>query len=176
MPIDFKTIESSFIEETPLCAESKNGLVTTQSSQASEAGAEILRCGGNAVDAAVAAALAVGVAEPQASGLGGQTMMLISHEDQVIAVDGSSRAPSLAHVSAVYKRDRSTGYRATTVPSTPATLWSASLPRNPSLRSCGFTAPTTWPCLTAQLPIREPGAQAADCPATPDRKRTLRYQ
>jgi gamma-glutamyltranspeptidase/glutathione hydrolase len=50
-------------------------------------------------------------------------MMLIHSEKKVVAVDGSSRAPSLAHVNAIYKYDRSVGYRATTVPSTPAVLW-----------------------------------------------------
>ncbi|MBN1478800.1 gamma-glutamyltransferase [candidate division KSB1 bacterium] len=124
MPIDFKAIEARFIPtDDGRCTFSPNGIVASQSSHASEAGAEILRAGGNAVDAAIAAAFTAGVTEPQASGLGGQTMMLIFFENKVIAVDGSSRAPSLAHVSAVYKRDRSTGYRATTVPSTPATLW-----------------------------------------------------
>ncbi|NQT58334.1 MAG: hypothetical protein HQ557_05070 [Bacteroidetes bacterium] len=50
-------------------------------------------------------------------------MMLIRNENSVIAIDVSSRTPSLAHISAVYKHDRSTGYRDTIVPSTPATLW-----------------------------------------------------
>ncbi len=123
MAIDFKTIESGFTPtDDGKCTLSDKGIVTTQSIQAGEAGAEMLRAGGNAVDAAVAAALALGVSEPQASGLGGQTMMLIHLDKGVIAIDGSSRAPSLAHVSAVYKSDRSTGYRACTVPSTPATL------------------------------------------------------
>jgi gamma-glutamyltranspeptidase/glutathione hydrolase len=124
LKINFKKIESRFAAtDDGKCTFSKGGMIATQSSQASEAGAEILRSGGNAVDAAVAAALALGVTEPQASGLGGQTMMLIHDGEDVIAVDGSSRAPSLAHVNAVYKKDRSLGYRATTVPSTPATLW-----------------------------------------------------
>lgn len=124
MKINFKKIESGF-EPTDdgKCTVSGNGMVATQSSFASEAGAEILRQGGNAIDAAVAAALALSVTEPQASGLGGQTMMLLYNGEDVVAVDGSSRAPSLAHVNAVYKQDRSLGYRATTVPSTPATLW-----------------------------------------------------
>ncbi len=41
---------------------------------------------------------------------------------KTVAIDGSSRAPSLAHVSAVYEEDRRVGYRATTVPSTLAVL------------------------------------------------------
>ena len=103
-------------------AEAGNGMVATAFPDATRVGVEILEKGGNAVDAACAAALALGVCEPQASGLGGQTMMMLYNGKKVIAVDGSSRAPSLAHVHAVYKSDRGLGYRACTVPSTPATL------------------------------------------------------
>jgi gamma-glutamyltranspeptidase/glutathione hydrolase len=121
--MNMKKIESGFeATDDGKCSVGSKGMIATQSAQASDAGLAMLEAGGNAVDAAVAAALALGVTEPQASGLGGQTMMLISHEDGVVAIDGSSRAPSLAHTSAIYKRDRSLGYRAATVPSTPATL------------------------------------------------------
>ncbi len=124
MPIDFKVIESNFKPDAQgKCSVSNNGMIATQSFFATDIGREILRQKGNAVDAAVAAALALGVCEPQASGLGGQTMMLIGDKRTITAVDGSSRAPSLAHASSIYKHDRSIGYRATTVPSTPATLW-----------------------------------------------------
>ncbi|MFP4126796.1 MAG: gamma-glutamyltransferase, partial [Alphaproteobacteria bacterium] len=50
-----------FVKET---VQSRGGLVVAQSQRAAEAGAEVLRAGGNAVDAAVATALALGVAEP----------------------------------------------------------------------------------------------------------------
>lgn len=122
--INFKKIEESFHPtHDGKAAEAKNGMIATASPESSQAGLQILKKNGNAVDAAVGAALALGISEPQASGLGGQTMMLIGNGKDIIAIDGSSRAPSLAHVSAVYKFDRSVGYRATTVPSTPATLW-----------------------------------------------------
>jgi len=122
--MDFNEIESRFQPtDDGKCAEAENGMIATAFPDATQAGVEMLQHGGNAVDAACAAALALGVCEPQASGLGGQTMMLISMDGRVLAIDGSSRAPSLAHVSGLYKNDRSYGYRATTVPSTPATLW-----------------------------------------------------
>ena len=58
-------------------AVSQQGMISTAHYRATDAGNRILAEGGNAVDAAVAAAFALGVCEPNASGLGGQTMMLI---------------------------------------------------------------------------------------------------
>ncbi len=122
--MDFTEIEAKFQPtKDKKCAEADNGMVATAFPDATKAGVKMLAMGGNAVDAACAAALALGVCEPQSSGLGGQTMMLIYTGSKVLAIDGSSRAPSLAHVSSLHIGDRSCGYRATTVPSTLATLW-----------------------------------------------------
>ena len=52
-------------------AQSSNGMVATKDRLSTEAGLEMLKMGGNAVDAGVAACLAVGVVEPESSGIGG---------------------------------------------------------------------------------------------------------
>jgi gamma-glutamyltranspeptidase/glutathione hydrolase len=102
---------------------SRHGMVSTAHYLATEAAVGALRDGGNAIDAAVAAAFALGVCEPQASGLGGQTMMLVHTAEprRTFALDGSSRAPNRATPEEV-NRKRRRGYRAATVPSTPAVL------------------------------------------------------
>jgi len=105
------------------CAVGKKGMVATAFPDATKAGVEMLKKGGNAVDAACAAAIALGVCEPQASGLGGQSLALLHINGKTIAIDGSSRAPSLAHSSFFEKHShRFIGYKATTVPSTPAVM------------------------------------------------------
>jgi gamma-glutamyltranspeptidase/glutathione hydrolase len=105
-------------------AVSPHGMVSTAHYRATDAGVQLLAEGGNAIDAAVAAAFSLGVCEPAASGLGGQTMMLIyiARTRKKIALDGSSRAPHRAVPNTISPQERRRGYRAATVPSTPAVL------------------------------------------------------
>lgn len=113
---------------------SEKGMVSTQHYLATAAGVEMLTEGGNAIDAAVAAALALGVCEPAASGLGGQTMMLIhlAKTRKTIAVDGSSVVPHRAAPGTLTEKECRRGYKSSTVPSTPRTL-SYTLKRHGSL-------------------------------------------
>ena len=74
------------------------GMVVSQRKMASEVGAEILRKGGNAVDAAVATALALVVVLPRAGNLGGGGFMLVylEKEKKTIAIDYREMAPLAA--------------------------------------------------------------------------------
>ena len=76
----------------------RRGMVATAHQFASDAGIEILRHGGNAVDAAVAAAAVLMAVEPRNGHLGGDTFMLLhlADENRVVALNGSGAAPAAA--------------------------------------------------------------------------------
>ena len=74
---------------------SDKGLVATQHHLASDVGAEVLRAGGNAIDAAICAGLALGTVEPWMSGIGGGGYMTIytAKDDAVKVIEFGMRAP-----------------------------------------------------------------------------------
>ena len=74
------------------------GMVVSQRMIASEVGSEILKKGGNAIDAAVATGLALAVVLPRAGNLGGGGFMIVylKEEDKTIAIDYREKAPSAA--------------------------------------------------------------------------------
>lgn len=74
-----------------------NGLVAADNSRCSEIGREVLSHGGNAVDAAVAVALCLGVVNPVASGLGGGAFIMVRMANGTAEfVDAREIAPAAA--------------------------------------------------------------------------------
>ena len=71
-------------------------MIATANPLATEAGYEILQQGGSAVDAAIAAQMVLGLAEPQSSGIGGGALLLLHDGAQVVAFDGRETAPAAA--------------------------------------------------------------------------------
>jgi gamma-glutamyltranspeptidase / glutathione hydrolase len=79
-------------------ARAQRGMVATAHPLGTEAAVEVLRQGGNAVDAAVAAGLTLGVVDGANSGIGGGCFILIRRADgEVFAIDGRETAPAAAH-------------------------------------------------------------------------------
>ena len=126
-------VSSSFSEggRTPLRV--KNGIVTSASKLASEAGVEALKAGGNAVDAAVATAFALAVTWPSAGNIGGGGFMVYHGDDgHATTFDFREKAP-LAATERMYlsldgnvvDNSNHIGPLAVGVPGTVAGLWKA---------------------------------------------------
>ncbi|MEO6392479.1 MAG: gamma-glutamyltransferase [Pyrinomonadaceae bacterium] len=110
----------------------RQAMVTTNSRPASQIGVDILKKGGNAVDAAIAIALALAVAYPEAGNLGGGGFMMIRLADgRTTAIDYREMAPAAASRNVFVDKNgalivgegsSTQGYRAAGVPGTVAGL------------------------------------------------------
>jgi len=118
----------------------RNGLVATSQPLAAEAGVRILEHGGNAFDAAVAAAAVLNVVEPGSAGLGGDVFVIAwsAKEHRLLALNGSGRSPAAATLErlaahAEQGRMPQHGIHSATVPGA-VDAWDALLRRAGSLR------------------------------------------
>ncbi|MFT5698429.1 MAG: gamma-glutamyltranspeptidase/glutathione hydrolase [Desulforhopalus sp.] len=85
----------------------KEGMVVTSHFLATTSAQEVLKNGGNAIDAAVTAAFSLAVTQPRSGNIGGGGFMLISSEkkDDVVAIDYREKAPSKATVDMFLDKD-----------------------------------------------------------------------
>ena len=110
---------------------SARGMVATDAALATQVGAEVLANGGNAVDAAVAAALALAVVFPTAGNVGGGGVLVARVDSRSYALDFRETAPASAtrdmYVGPDGKptRDSRDGPRSVAVPGSVAGLWEA---------------------------------------------------
>ena len=150
-------------------------MVASAHELASQAGLEIMRRGGNAVDAAVAVGFALAVVHPEAGNIGGGGYMVVRMADgRSRAFDYRETAPAAA-VPGLYKSDSESrvGYKASAVPGTVAGLamahkhfgslpWKAVLEPAYKLAKNGFPASQRMELILAlQVPVMKPFADTA---------------
>ena len=131
-PFPFDPLQQRYPSQRfPLYA--RGGMVNCSSPQAAAAGLEALRRGGNAVDAAVAAAAALTVVEPTANGIGSDAFALVwsEQEQKLFGINSSGPAPGLLSIDRVKNDGRAEeghmpvrGWTPVTVPGAPA-AWAA---------------------------------------------------
>lgn len=102
----------------------KNGMVATSQPLAAQAGLEILKQGGNAIDAAIATAAALTVVEPTSNGIGSDAFALVWVNKQIYGLNSSGYSPSSISIDAVKARGHNEmpkfGWVPVTVPGAPA--------------------------------------------------------
>ena len=99
-----------------------NGMCATSHPLAAQAAIEILKSGGNAVDAAIAGAVLLCLCEPQMTGLGGDCFVLLkpAGSEGVVALNGSGRSPAATNAAALRSKNLTSipqrGVEAVTLP------------------------------------------------------------
>ena len=106
------------------CTMARNGMVATSQPLAAQAGLDMLKKGGNAIDAAIACAAALTVVEPTSNGIGGDAFALVWMKGKLHGLNASGPAPAGISIEAVKERGfekmPAYGWLPVTVPGAPA--------------------------------------------------------
>ena len=95
-------LSPSYVSPGPRSAVyARRGMVATGQPLAAQAGLSILQAGGNAIDAAIATAIALTVVEPTANGIGGDNFALVWHDGQLHGLNASGAAPAALSLGAL---------------------------------------------------------------------------
>jgi gamma-glutamyltranspeptidase/glutathione hydrolase len=107
------TAASAQAASGPATQTGRDGAVATVDRLATRAGVEVLRDGGNAVDAAIAAAAVLGVTEPYSCGIGGGGFMVVRTADgKVTTIDAREKAPLAMKPDSFIESGRPLGFDA----------------------------------------------------------------
>ncbi len=106
----------------------RNGMVATSQPLAAQAGLEILKKGGNAIDAAVATAASLTVLEPTSNGIGGDGFAIVWKDGELHGLNSSGPSPNDIDIETVKEKGHEEmpkfGWMPVTVPGIPGT-WSS---------------------------------------------------
>ena len=106
----------------------RNGMVATSQPLAAQAGLEILKKGGNAIDAAIATAACLTVVEPTSNGIGSDAFAIVWTQGRLYGLNSSGPAPASISIDQVKAQGHSTmpahGWIPVTVPGAPG-AWAA---------------------------------------------------
>lgn len=101
----------------------KHGVVATTQPLAATIGLDILKQGGNAIDAAIATAAAMTVCEPTANGIGGDAFVIVYHKGKLYGLNASGKSPASISIDALKQKGNATmpqfGVDSITVPGVP---------------------------------------------------------
>ncbi|MCL2559722.1 MAG: gamma-glutamyltransferase family protein [Turicibacter sp.] len=122
----------------------QNGMVATSQPLAANAGLEILKKGGNAVDAAVATAAALTVVEPTSNGIGGDAFAIVWMKGEMHGLNASGPAPKSISIEAVkaagHNKMPTHGWTPVTVPGVPG-AWASLIEKFGALSLSEVLAP-----------------------------------
>jgi gamma-glutamyltranspeptidase / glutathione hydrolase len=144
----------SFVPPNPAVAQGRGGAVASVDRDATKIGINVLKAGGNAIDAAVATTAALGVTDPFSTGIGGGGFMMIylKAKNRVITLDGRETAPATANIDLFQDPDRPKGENLTFFPNRISNGAAVGVPGTPLTWSEALRLYGTWQLQAALRP------------------------